>query len=58
MIMLLTNLDTRFGQSNFHCHLFAHEDIRILGLAKEPLENVQLGACERGPLATLLSWRA
>lgn len=47
-------LHSGFSQVDFECQLLPGVDIRVVGLGKDPLQLLQLGAGERGPDAPLL----
>lgn len=47
-------LHSGFSQVDFECQLLSGVDVRVVGLGKDPLQLLQLGAGERGPDAPLL----
>lgn len=51
---LCAYLHPGFSQVDLECQLLPGVDIRVVGLGKDPLQLLQLGAGERGPDAPLL----
>lgn len=49
----VTHLYPRFRKVNFHCHFFAHKDVRVARLGEQRLEHIELRAGERRPLTSL-----
>jgi hypothetical protein len=44
-----------FWKVNFEGHLFPHEDVRVASLGEQGLQDIQLCAGERSPLAALFT---
>lgn len=51
------DLDAGLWQVDFESHLLPHEDVRVAGLGKQRLQDVELRSGERRPFATLLPGR-
>ena len=48
------NLNARFGESDAHSDLFAHENVRVVRLGETALQLVQLRRCKPRPVPLLL----
>ena len=50
-------MDARFGESDAHGDLFAHENVRVVSLGEAALQLVELGGSETGPVPLLFGGR-